>query len=104
MMTSMFESAVYARARQTPWARVDPIRFMRDMALESDGETVGLTVNYRHSVASRFWWTISWAGPDGERHEAEAQTLDRCLWRAAEIQLQLEAKRKENKDSEQRPD
>jgi len=93
-MTSLFESRVYQREKHTPWARIDLIRFMKEMALSADKETVSLHVIYRPSVASRFWWVLSWIGPDGERYEAEAQHLDKCLWRAAEIQLQLEAKSK----------
>ncbi len=93
-MTSMFESSVYQREHHTLWARVDLIMFMKDVALNADHETVGLSLVYRPSVASRFWWVLSWVGPDGERHEAEAQHLDKCLWRAAEIQCRLEAKAK----------
>lgn len=93
-MSSLFESQVYQRERHTPWARVDLIRFMKDMALNGQDETIGLSLIYRRDVASCFWWVLSWVGPDGERHEAEAQHLDKCLWRAAEIEYRLEQKAK----------
>ena len=93
-MSSLFEPAVYQRENHTPWARVDLIRFMKDMALNGQDETVGLSLIHRPSVASRLWWVISWVGPDGVRHEAEAQMLDKCLWRAAEMETRLENKDK----------
>ena len=99
-MTSMFESEVYQRERHTPYTRIDLIRFMKAMAMDDTlhekqlPATVGLNVVYRKDVASRFWWTISWIGPDGERHEQEGQHLDKCLWRAVTAQVKLEERQK----------
>ena len=70
---------------------------MRDMiwhgADDALNNAVALKVHYRHDVASRCWWSLQWTGADGERHEVEAQHLDKLLWRAAEIESQAEAKR-----------
>jgi len=98
-MTSMFETEVYQRERHTSYARISLVAFMRDMALNAQnfagqGLEITLTCQYRHSVASRFWWTISWVTPDGERREMSAQTLDKCLWRAVTAQINIEAKQK----------
>jgi hypothetical protein len=103
-MTSAFESEVYQREHHTPYARIDLVGFMKEMALDGSTfenqlpATVTLSVHYRHPVASRFWWSVSWIGPDGERHEAEGQHLDKCLWRAVTIQLRLEEKQKQEEE------
>lgn len=95
-MTSLFDTAVRNRKHHTPWTEIDAFRFMRDMAMNGAGtaaeNAVKISVQYRRDVASRFWWTIEWTGADGERHEQTAQDLDLLLWRAAEAELQIEAK------------
>ena len=95
-MTSMFDSAVYARRNHTTWARVNHLAFMKDMSFNGEGahyeHAAKLSIQYRPDVASRFWWTIEWTGADGERHEQSAQELDLCLWRAAEAESRIEAR------------
>lgn len=90
-MSSMFDTAVYNRRKQTPWARINVIQFLKDMCFnDEEHRTMSLSVHYRPDVASRFWWVINWTGADGERHEQSAQELDLCLWRAAEAELRIE--------------
>ena len=105
-MTSMFDSNVRDRRDHTPWAIMSLSAFIRDMALMGGSQAeervncpVTLTCHYRHSVASRFWWTIQWTDEHGEKHEASAQELDLCLWRAAEMELRVR-KRQEKPESE----
>ena len=93
-MTSMFDSNVRDRRDHTEWAVMSLTAFMKDMALSGNSQTeeratcpVTLTCHYRHSVASRFWWTVTWTDEQGEKHEASAQELDLCLWRAAEMEI-----------------
>jgi hypothetical protein len=80
-MGSLFESEVYAARNHTPWAAIKLAELMRDLATE--GSDVKLECAARPSVASRFWWTLSWTTEDGRRWLVDAQTLDLCLWRAA---------------------
>lgn len=85
-MSSLFESEVYQRQRATPFTRISLTALMKELALEVAGDAaaeVTLSCKYRHSVPSRFWWTISWLGVDGEQHVCDGQELDKCLWRAA---------------------
>lgn len=91
-MSNLFDTMVSIRRKTTPWARVNPFIFMTEMATnvgEGNSEAI-LTVQPRPSVASRRWWTISWVGQDGKRHEESAQELALCLWRAAEREIQIE--------------
>lgn len=101
-MSSLFDTAVRNRKQHTPWTEIDAFRFMRDMSMNGIGtdaeNAVKISVQYRRDVASRFWWTIEWTGTDGERHEQTAQDLDLLLWRAAEAELQIEAKIKAQKE------
>jgi hypothetical protein len=101
-MTSLFDSNVRDRRNHTEWAFMSLTAFMKDMALSGGSQTdertncpVILTCQYRHSVASSFWWTIEWTDEQGIQHRAESQELDLCLWRAAEIELQAR-QRQEN--------
>jgi len=103
-MTSLFESLVRARRENAPWARISLVAFMTEMIMNEAVEGVSevtLSVQYRHEVASRRWWTISWVGEDGKRHEESAQELDLCMWRAVEreIQVREEIERKEKENS-----
>ncbi|MCK9593202.1 MAG: hypothetical protein M0Q91_14455 [Methanoregula sp.] len=70
--------------------------FMADAMYRSnkDGITqhVALYLSYRPEVSTRKWWTIEWYGEDQERHDASAQDLDLCLFRAAEIDLRVSEK------------
>lgn len=98
-MTSLFDSRVRDRRNHTEWATMSLSAFMKDMAISGGSGTeertncpVRLTCHYRASVASRYWWTIEWTDEQGEQHRAEAQELDLCLWRAAEIETQIRAK------------
>jgi hypothetical protein len=99
-MGSMFDSDVYSRRKHTPWARIQIAAFMREMALNVPSganhweHRVELSVLYRPDVASRMWWRVEWTGEDGVRHSADAQELDLCLWRAAEIELKIREKQK----------
>ena len=112
-MSSLFDSNVRDRRNHTEWAVMSLTAFMKDMAISGGslaisgqerrpGEHVNcpvrLTCQYRHSVASRYWWTIEWADELGIEHRAEAQELDLCLWRAAEMELQV--RKKEEKENE----
>lgn len=101
-MSSLFESQVRSRRNHTPWARMSLLTFAKEMALNCGcsckDKTKGehgfrLDVAYRPSVASGFWFTVSWCGLEGDRIMAESMELDLALWRAAEIQL--EAQRRE---------
>ena len=105
-MTSMFDSNVRDRRDHTEWAVMSLTAFMKDMALTGGSQMAGqvtypvtLTCHYRHSVASRFWWTIQWTDEQGEKHEASAQELDLCLWRAAEMEIRAR-KRQEKPENE----
>lgn len=109
-MTSMFESEVYENERRFPWAHISATHFMRDMALDACvalpeaghqiERDIRLSVVYRHDVASRFWWTISWLGENGVRLEESGQELSKCLWRAATRQKNLEEAAKKKKGAE----
>lgn len=91
-MTSLFDSAVADRRKHTPWAEIDLKDFLTDLAINADYTPITLQVQYRPSVASRLWWSLTWKSEDGEEHQAEAQTMELCLWRAAEMELRLRAK------------
>ena len=108
-MSSLFESKVRDRRNHTEWAMMGLSAFMRDMAVSGGSQAISgqerppeghvsypvkLTCQYRHSVASRFWWSIEWTDEQGIERRAEAQELDLCLWRAAEIELQVREKGK----------
>lgn len=80
-MSTLFDSEVYAARNHTPWTTIKLAELMRDLATE--GSDVKLECEARPSVASRFWWRLSWTTEDGRRWLVDAQTLDLCLWRAA---------------------
>jgi len=95
-MSSLFESRVYQRRNETPWAIMSLSAFMRDMMFQG---RVTFSCVYRPSVATRQWYTLEWIGEDGEQHQAEAQEWDLCLWRAAQIELRVrEQKKREEHD------
>ena len=106
-MTTLFDSDVRIRRNHTPWATMRVQAFMKEMAYnifqgdkrDAIENRVILECHYRHQVASSFWWTITWTGEDGQRHSAEAQELDLCLWRAAEIEMRIRRKIEQKKSS-----
>lgn len=105
-MTSMFDTDVRDRRDHTEWAVMSLTAFMKDMAICGNSQTeeqetcpVTLTCHYRHSVASRFWWIVQWTDEQGLQHEASAQELDLCLWRAAEMESRAR-KKQEQPESE----
>lgn len=56
---------------------------MKRHAEESDREDNAiLTVAYRHSVASRFWYGLEFTDEAGTRRTVTAQELDLLTWRA----------------------
>lgn len=65
------------------------LSFIKTLA---DGDqTVTLTCTYRHDVASRYWWTISWICPYNLRKETVwASKIDLLVERAAEIHQKAE--------------
>ena len=101
-MTSMFDSRVYKRRKEMPWAKMSLLAFVKEMAPNRpdrpDGQEgtdpftneVVLRIRYRPAMASRYWFEIEFTGPDGERHRAEAQEFDLMLWRAAEMALRTQ--------------
>lgn len=95
-MSSLFDSRVYQRRNETPWAVVSLSAFMREMMFQGK---VTFSCGHRPSVASRQWYTIEWTDENGDRRIAEAQEWDLCLWRAAQIELQV---REQQKTAEQK--
>ena len=85
----MFESAVHALRKRAAFAKPDIGEFMARKAYEDGCGEVVLTVNYRHSVASRLWWSVGWE-QDGQRREVSAQEVELCMWRAIQLHNQLE--------------
>ncbi len=87
-MSSMFETEVYQRENHTPFTRISVTELMKTLAMEipEGGEKeITLSVRYRHAVASRFWWALSWVDKNGDTRTMEAQTLEKCLWRVATL-------------------
>jgi len=103
-MTTLFDSDVRLRRTHTPWARISISAFMKEMALNVPYDTnywehqAILKVHYRHSVASRFWWSLEWTGEDGERHSVDSQELDLLFWRAAEMEMRIRKKIEAKRD------
>jgi hypothetical protein len=97
-MGSLFDSRVYDRRNHTPWSNVSLTSFIGDVVMNfgigdnrCDAEVV-LKCIYRHDVASRMWWTLSWLDAGGERRQVSAQRYDLLLWRAAEVELREQKK------------
>ena len=86
-MGSQFESRVRERQQATPWASVSVQRFLTDVVAYSEGPA-SLSVVPRPEVASRLWWTLEWTSADGQMRKVEAQTCEKLLWRAAEVEMQ----------------
>ena len=90
-MSRMFDSEVYATRRRFPFAEVSIAPLMEEACMrecteewrgEDKSDEARLTCYYRHSVASRIWWTLSFVGEDGKRREISAQKFDLLCWRA----------------------
>lgn len=90
-MSSLFDSNVYQRRNETPWAEMSLSAFMDEMMFSGK---VTFSCEYRPRVASRQWYTIEWIDEDGIQHSQCAQEWDLCLWRAAQIELQVREQRK----------
>lgn len=88
-MSSIFDTAVHAMRKGAPFTAPQPMAFIKHMARDAWAErgdvAVVLEVFYRHSVASRLWWVLTWWTEDGEKREAAAQEWDLCFWRAIQI-------------------
>jgi len=90
-MTSRFDSDVNSRRNATPWAVMSLSAFIQEMMF--CGRVV-FSCAYRPDMASRQWFILEWTGEDGNPHRAEAQQWDLCLWRAAQMELQVRARQK----------
>ena len=86
-MGSLFESRVRERQQATPWASVSVQRFLMDVIAYGEGPAK-LSVIPRSEVASRLWWTLEWTSADGQVRKVEAQTCEKLLWRATEVEMQ----------------
>lgn len=109
-MSSMFDTNVYNRRQHTPWAAVNFMAFAKEMTengaaadaklAEQEGISLRnyhsakndfvLIVQPRPDVSSRFWFIAKWTGEDGRRHQVEAQYFDLCMWRAAQVELDIQ--------------
>jgi len=103
-MSSLFDTEVYQRRNHTPWASMNFLSFVRDMAWHGTADPVknGVVFRtyYRHDVSSRMWYELEWTGEDGERHSTSSQDFGLLLWRAAEIEIKTREKLKENKEGQ----
>jgi hypothetical protein len=94
-MSRIFDSLVYARRPHTPWSRMSLLDFAKDVCLRhlekpAIERCFELRMFYRADVATRYWFDVSWSGPNGERLSASGQSLDLALFRAAEIEIQAQ--------------
>lgn len=78
--------------KRAPFTVPQVTKLMGELAYQG-GETVVLEVGYRHSVASRLWWTLSWKEEDGRTYSVSAQEWDLCFWRAIQVYKQNERRR-----------
>lgn len=94
-MSSMFDTMVYKKRRRAEFLSPSVIDFMKSMALNTQhfdsthaGQTpddhpdITLSVSYRGSVASGYWYVLKWVDVDGKPYRVEAQTVDLLGWRA----------------------
>lgn len=98
-MSSMFDTNVYHKRRRNEFLSPSIMQFMKHMAVNeqqfhSHGQKldepiqhpdIKLTVSYRPSVASRFWYTLQWVDVDNKNHQVDAQDLDLLGWRAIQM-------------------
>ena len=90
-MTTEFDAQVRKRQEETPWARMSMTAFAHEMCANlGDISLPGfqLEVRCRPSVVTGYWYTVKWVGADQGRYEVSSQSLDLCLWRAAEQELE----------------
>ena len=81
-MSSMFDSAVYQLQKSAPFTAPRIAEFMATIASDDMGNgEVKFACHYRHSVASRVWWTMEWQ-QNGHTYSVSAQRWELCLWRA----------------------
>lgn len=101
-MSSLFDSTVYQARREMEWAEIDLDYFLKDLAGDdTQKRPVRLEVHARPSVRTRFWWTLTWHGVDGQEHQMSGETMQLCLWRAACREKQLRAQRHEAEEEEE---
>jgi hypothetical protein len=93
-MSSWFDSEVYQLRNQIDWVAPQTMRFIKFLAQCQDQADVVLKCHYRGSVASRFWWTLSWTDDDGEDHQVSSQEIDLCMWRAIHVERIRERQRR----------
>jgi hypothetical protein len=93
-MSTIFDSSVYQMRKNAPFAAPQMGKFIEAVAIESpDHEPAILTVQYRHSVASRLWWTLEWTDQAGQKREVSAQEWPLCVWRAIQVYKNAERQR-----------
>jgi hypothetical protein len=56
-------------------------------------EERAVTRSLRYGRDTQEWWTLEFAGEDGERYAAESQYLDSCPRRPAELAMRPRARR-----------
>lgn len=102
MMGSWFDSLVYHRRNQTPWASVGFLRFVKEMLwnepLESSIDKGAREIHYesrvvftatnRPDVASRVWYELEFTAYDGKRKSVSSQDFDLLMWRAAQVEIE----------------
>lgn len=86
-MSTLFDSQVNALRDSIPFVHPSATEFMRALSAE-EGEVI-LRCASLPEVASRYWWTITWTDIDGQEHQAAAQTLNLCMWRAIQLHMDL---------------
>jgi len=95
-MSSMFDSNVYRLRRQIDFVRPNFLDFVRAKAMESE-EPVVFEIRYRHAVASRFWYELTWNEPgkeiNGRTKKVSSQEFDLMLWRAIQVHREVSRKR-----------
>lgn len=73
---------------ENKWMTPTPFAFMKSMTMESEtSEPAVLTVQYRHDVASRYWWTLEWTDADGQKRSESAQTIELLFERAIKAEM-----------------
>jgi hypothetical protein len=98
-ISSMFDSEVYQARKDNPFADISLLRFICHAVdnCTDENNVATLTCQYRHSVASRRWWTLSWlemkADGTAEAKEVSAQEYQLCLWRAQQVHKICERRR-----------
>jgi hypothetical protein len=78
----------------TPWGSLSATRFMKETvghaAITESAKAAPhtmLSVVPRPDVATGQWWSLSWVGEDGDRHDVAASSLALLMERAAAVEL-----------------